>query len=163
MPNNTATASISTHDDNKRTIWNMDAEQLHDGEIHPNYLTPNASRRHGGGGGGGVGGKSGLVKPQWSTPPTPVATGYSPVRSSSADKKKKRGVSPEDSRARRTSFTKSVTPKGGESSSSAPPSERNSFYDAKEYSPPAAPLAAMEENSNDKSTQTSKDNGCVIL
>ena len=162
MPNNTATASTSTHEDNKRTIWNMDAEQLHDGEIHPNYLTPNASRRHGGGGGGGVGGKSGLVKPQWSTPPTPVATGYSPVRSSSTDKKKKRGVSPEDSR-RRTSFTKSVTPKGGESSSSAPPSERNSFYDAKEYSPPAAPLASMEENSNDKSTQTSKDNGCVIL
>ena len=56
------------------------SNQLHDDEVHPNYLTPNASRRHMGvtastsnGAGSslaGSGQKSGLVKPQWSTPAT---------------------------------------------------------------------------------------------
>jgi len=144
----------------KRTIWNMDSDQLHDDEVHPNYLTPNASRRHMGvtastsnGAGSslaGSGQKSGLVKPQWSTPAT-TQLEESLVRPN-GDKKRRK--SPE--RRRTSSLSKTATSATSSTNNgvstttvsvgteTGPPSQRNSFYDAREYTPPpltVAPLA----------------------
>ena len=146
-PNNRATTA-----DSKRTIWDLDSDQLDGGQLHPNYMTPNASRRLN---------RSGLVKPQWSTPP--VTAGFSsPATKTAADRGDIAGISNQTSPKGTTSFTETVSPMTASSEPSrrkkSVESERNSFYDAKDYD-----YNTDGCKTNDKSTQTKSSGNCIIL